>query len=159
MIPFRNIRSAVVKSSSADIGIKLIEMNNSGKAPPYPYITYDFTEMPDAAAGFAAVTFDGSHKTHTETVEFSISFQSYANSKDESIENAMRLRDWFLTTGHQLLKDTVNVIVVSAGPVQNRDVRIGDEWERRNGFDVDFRTVNFVITNEMPIETAEIKRG
>lgn len=159
MIPFRNIRSAIVQSSSAELNMPLVEMNGSGPTAPYPYITYDFTDIPDPTSGLAAVSFDGLNKTHEETVEFTVSFQSYADYKDESIENAMKLRDWFLTAGHQKLKDDVNVVVARVGAIQNRDVRVGNEWERRNGFDVDFRTVNTIVTSELPIESADIQRS
>jgi hypothetical protein len=38
------------------------------------------------------------------------------------------------------------VIVIEIGDIQNRDINIGEEWERRQGFDVDFRATDLVIS-------------
>ncbi|MNV81756.1 hypothetical protein D3C71_1754390 [compost metagenome] len=55
------------------------------------------------------------------------------------------------------LKEDVNVVVVEIGSVQNRDVNIGTEWERREGFDVDFRTVDVSESELGTIEKANLK--
>ncbi|MEW9702828.1 hypothetical protein [Paenibacillus sp. SI8] len=158
MIPFRSIRSAIIQGLVSATGLPLVEMNDNGPVDTYPYITYDFVEFPGTVQGLPAETFDGAMKTFTETVEFTVSFHSYAAYKDESIENAMKVCEWLRTDGREILSASVNVVVIRVGPIQNRDIAIGSEWERRHGFDVEFRTMNTMQTSEYSIDSAEIQR-
>ncbi|MNP58312.1 hypothetical protein D3C76_1532190 [compost metagenome] len=86
---------------------------------------------------------------------FTVSFNVYADTEDDCLVNAMRARDWFKSDGHELLKDKLDVIVIEIGEIQNRDINIGEEWERRQGFDIEFRATDVVITDMSGwIETA-----
>lgn len=152
MIQYDNICIAIVSGLSDYLGIRVIEMNPGGKIPPYPFATYEFTDPGDTEDGFPVVIRTGDQIKHMETVEFTVSFHIYSESKAECIEYALKARDWFRGPGHQALKDAVNVVIIDVGSVDNRDLQIGNEWERRNGFEVDFRTVN---TIEFPIETID----
>lgn len=157
MIQFRAIRKAMVEGLAAYLDVKVIEMNSMGKVPLYPFVTYDFTDPAGDSIGFPAVTIEDNQLRHTENVSFTVSFQCYGTDKAGCIELALRVRDWFIGAGHQLLKDTVNVVVTRIGSVDNRDIQLGDEWERRNGLDIDFRTTNFVSQVLEVIETVKIE--
>ncbi|KEQ22874.1 phage neck terminator protein [Paenibacillus tyrfis] len=161
MIPFKAIRSALVRGMAGFVGCKVIEMNVAGDMPEYPFITYEFPDI-GGSGGLPVVVIEGDKKKTMETVNISVSFLSYASSKFESVENALKARDWFLADGVTLLMDTVNVAIIEVGEVQNRDVKVGLEWERRNGFDVELRTLNTIKTPKGTdtaefIETAIVK--
>jgi len=153
MIPFLDIRSAIVRGLAEALGMKVIEMNVAAPMPPYPFVTYEFSTPTDDPVGLPTIIQADNKTFHVETVLFTVSFQSYAQSKKESIQNAMRAREWFQTAGHLHIKDAVGVVVVDVGAIDNRDVKVGDEWERKNGFDVDFRTANTVEIHPERIET------
>ncbi|WP_079908270.1 hypothetical protein [Paenibacillus sp. 32352] len=143
MIPFESIRSSIVRNLSKYLGIKVIELNVAAPMPEYPFLTYDFTDF-GSSQGIAAEYRVGDTKQQKEIVTFTVSFLSYAETKAESIQYALRSKDWFHTLGHLLLKESMDVIVVDIGEITNRDVRIGVEWERRQGFEVEFRTTNLI---------------
>lgn len=160
MLPFKQIRSAIARGLKAALNIPVIEMNGGGNIPVGSFITYDFQDGFGGSTGQPAITQLNSKEYRRETVTFTVSFNSYADLTEDSVENAMLARDWFKVTGRELLKDTLDVIITEIGEIQNRDINIGEEWERRQGFDVDFRATDLVITDLSGwIETAPIKRS
>lgn len=52
----------------------------------------------------------------------------------------------------------MDVIVSSIGNVDNRDITIGVEWERRMGFDVELRTTDTTEQELIPIEKVNLRR-
>ncbi|MEK4062196.1 MULTISPECIES: phage neck terminator protein [unclassified Paenibacillus] len=160
MLPFKAIRSAIARGLKAALNIQVIEMSGGGKMPVGSFLTYDFRDGFGGAVGQPVITQHNSQQYRRETVTFTVSFNSYADATEDSIQNAMLARDWFKTAGRELLKNTLDVIVIEIGEVQNRDINIGEEWERRQGFDVDFRATDLVITDLSGwIETAPIQRS
>lgn len=116
-------------------------MNGGGKFPTTSFMTYSFSPGFGDARGFPVYTEEEDKLVQRETVLFTVSFLSYADDNATSTYNALRAQDWFKTIGRDHLKD-LDVVVVNIGSIENRDILIGDEWERRMGFDVDFRTAN-----------------
>ncbi|MGG0756264.1 phage neck terminator protein [Brevibacillus laterosporus] len=156
MIPFKAIRSAIVQGLATYLTLPVIEMNGGGDIPKRAFLTYDFADIEDAR-GFPIEYQNDNNLQQVGTVPFTVSFLSYANDKATSIENAMKARDWLKRDGRELLKDQVNVIVSEIDPIDNRDVLIGDEWERRQGFDVTFRTLDVTEGEFIAIEKAHVK--
>jgi hypothetical protein len=159
MIPFEDIRKVMIEGIAAHLAIPVIEMNGMGKVPPYPFMTYDFNDSIGESVGHPStiVEYDTIH--FVETVTFSVTFQSYAKDKAGAVAQAHRARDWFRTAGHRLLKEAVNVVVTNVGHVNNRDIQIGDVWEHREGFDVDFHTTNTITEALDSIDTISIGRS
>ncbi|CAH1190309.1 hypothetical protein PAECIP111893_00268 [Paenibacillus plantiphilus] len=153
MIPYVDIRLALVTGLAEQLGVIIVPMNDIGEVPEYPFVTYDFLEPSGERIGFPTVFVEGNELKHVETVIFSVSLQTYAADRAGSVELALRIRDWLMTEGHWQLKDAVGVVVTNIGSIDNRDIQLGDEWERRHGFEVDFRTTNIIIR---PIESLEI---
>lgn len=157
MIPFKAIRSAIVRGLAAHLELPVIEMNSGGDIPKTAFLTYDFDQGIGEARGMPTEFEEDDRIRQVETVPFTVSFLSYADDKATSMENAMKARDWFNTTGYEALKDTVNVIVSNFGAVENRDVHIGDEWERRHGFELEFRTIDETERDLITIDKANVK--
>ncbi|MEB4781424.1 hypothetical protein P5G60_06660 [Paenibacillus jamilae] len=158
MIPFKAIRSAIVRNLSTYLGIKVVELNSGGDMPKGAFLTYSFTDGPAEGRGFPVVTQENGKLVQRETVEFTVSFLSYAADSADSITNALRAQDWLKTIGRDVLKD-LDVVVFNIGSVDNRDILIADEWERRFGFDVDFRITAVADQDLQWIEKANIQRG
>lgn len=156
MIPFEQIRRVIVEGLTAHLGVPVIEIDGKGKVPPYPFMTYHFVDE-GSPSGHMAVQIVGDKLIQSGTVSLSASFQSYAQSRLESVNQANRARDWFETDGHWLLKDQAGAVVVDVGSSQNHDLRIGNEWERRNGFEVELRTTNMIEQDLQPIDTADVR--
>ncbi|NQX67979.1 hypothetical protein HQN90_17800 [Paenibacillus alba] len=163
MVNFDLIRSTIVRGLYAYLGTPVIESDTAAEIPPYPFLTYNFITT-GIVEGFPSMTVadseDGNIIEHySEQPTMTVSFNSYAIRKADSVTNAMRAQDWLRFIGHDELKQKANVVVVDVGDIHNRDVQVGDEWERRNGFDVDFRATNIVDAANTFIEKAEIRRG
>ncbi|TQR29394.1 phage neck terminator protein [Brevibacillus brevis] len=157
MIPFRAIRSTIVQGLSKHLSLPVIELNGGGDIPKTAFLTYDFEEAIGESTGFPVEFEVGDKIRQVETVPFTVSFFSYADDKATSVENAMKARDWFKTAGYEVLKDTVNVIVANYGSIENRDIKIGLEWERRHGFEIEFRTIDETERDLITIEKANVK--
>lgn len=157
MIPYNEIRKTWVQGLKDVLGLPVINMNGGGDIPKGAFLTYSVSDGPDPG-GRVMTTQEGEKQILQETVSFTVSFLSYADDNATSIVNAMKARDWFKTAGYQALKD-MDVIVSDIGVVENRDVNIEEEWERRMGFDVDIRTTDTTDQPFIPIEKANIKRS
>lgn len=161
MVPYESIRLAVVRGLTAHTGRKVIDMNGGGPEPEGDFFTYDFSGGFGPGGGFPVVSRDSGMVRQTETVTLTLQIMAYADDKDVALINALLARDWFKLPGRQLLKDSVNVVVVTVGEVENRDLAIEEEWERRQGFEVTLRTVDVteMIDNDGFIEKGEITYG
>lgn len=144
MIDFVAINRAIVRGLEAALpGVVVAEANSPAKMPRYPFVSYTFLDI--------------------DNNDFILSFNAHDEKRIDCITLVQRVRDWFIGPGHQVLKDEVNVVVVTVESAANRDVQIGDLWERKYGFDVDFRTVGTWPNKETDwttevIETADIER-
>ncbi|WP_342547660.1 hypothetical protein NST69_27600 [Paenibacillus sp. FSL P2-0089] len=160
MLPFEDIRVAIVEGVEAATGGLVIEMNGGGDIPPGDFLTYSFIGGFESSGGQPIITQQAGQQHRRETVTFTASFNCYADDSDVAMVNAMRARDWFKAIGRELLKDKLDVIVIEIGEIQNRDINIGEEWERRQGFDVELRATDLVISDLSGwIETAPIQRS
>ncbi|MDH6370554.1 hypothetical protein M2444_002334 [Paenibacillus sp. PastF-3] len=160
MLPFEDIRVAIVEGMESASGGLVIEMNGGGDTPSGDFMTYSFVGGFESSGGQPIITQQDGQQHRRETVTFTVSFSCYSDDSDIAMVNAMHARDWFKVTGRELLKDTLDIIVTDIGEIQNRDINIGEEWERRQGFDVEFRATDVVVTDMSGwIDTAPIQRS
>lgn len=157
MIPFRAIRSAIVQNLAKHLELEFIELNGGGDIPTGAFFAYDISDLDDGTTPEIRQVV-GQEDRQITGAAFTATFLSYADDKATSIENALRARDWFRTDGYQILKD-INVIVYEMTPVENRDIQIGVEWERRQGFDVELRTKSTASMPAQWIETVNLQRS
>ncbi|GBF73055.1 hypothetical protein PA598K_01340 [Paenibacillus sp. 598K] len=160
MLPFEAIRLAIVEGLQQETGRLVIQMNGGGPVPEGDFYTYHFPGGFRGSGGQPILLQQQAKLHRLEAVTFTFSFNSYADDTDVALIHAMQARDWFHTTGAERLKWALDVVVVDVGDIQNRDVNLGEEWERRQGFDVEFRATDVVITDLSGwIETAPIQRS
>lgn len=139
MIPYNEIRKLLVNELSGYTGLQVINMNGGSSIPKTAFLTYHFEPGFEKVRGFPIEVHKGDHIEQVETVEFTVSFMSYADDHPTSMNNALLAREWFRTDGREILKEAFWIIVYEVGHVENRDIAIGEEWERRQGFEVVFR--------------------
>lgn len=163
MVDFELIRTSLVEGLSTHLGMPVIESDTAAKMPPYPYLTYNFitsgiiTGLP--GMNVLPGSDDDIIEEYSEQPTMMISINSYADRKADSIQNAMRAADWLNIIGHDELKTKANAVVVDVGDIHNRDVQLGDEWERRNGFDVELRASSVLKVKQEWIEKANLQRS
>ena len=134
MIDYKHLRETVAKGLKDHLGVPVIRGNQTATAPPFPYLVYNVTTIAGANNGTWQRHEDGIER---QLVKSTWSFTSISDDWDESVNNAVRAREWLIHTGHQWLSER-GVIVQSATEITNRDNILTVEYERKNGFDVVF---------------------
>lgn len=134
MIDVDKLKQVVVSGLKKYLGCEVIRTNQNAEPPAYPYVSYTITTLASANNGTYEEYEDGTtRKQLTQT--WSITAQS--NSEGESVNLALKAREWLDYAGRVYLKDN-GVIVQSVTNITNRDNILTVEYEYKNGFDVVF---------------------
>jgi hypothetical protein len=72
--------------------------------------------------------------------------------QDISFDLSQKIRDWFTFYGQDFM-DSNNLVVSDITGIQNRDILLVDDYERRNGFDVTLKTIRTLEKQIDIIET------
>lgn len=134
MIDYKHLRETVGKGLKDHLGVPVIRGNQTAAAPPFPYLIYNVTTIAGANNGTWQQHEDGIDRLLVKSIW---SFSSLSDDWDESVNNAVRAREWFMHTGRQWLSER-GITVQSATEITNRDNILTVEYERKNGFDVVF---------------------
>ncbi|TCZ76176.1 hypothetical protein E0485_15175 [Paenibacillus albiflavus] len=156
MVDLDQIRAVIADGLESHLNVLVIEANESSLIPPYPFLAFNFTTAAIYPDYYPVVDMSGIDMGYIEQPEMLISMNSYADTRQGSIDNAMRAHDWFRVSGYESLNNA-GLVAVDVGDIRNRDIQIGDEWERRNGFDVRIRVLSIVSTSKETIEQIETK--
>lgn len=145
MIPYVKNETVVVSGLAAHLGITIKRTNQTAPAPAYPYGAYTVTTLASANNGTWQRHPDGKDRKLVRSI-WSLSFMSDDN--DQSVQLAVKARDWLEHTGRTYLKDH-DIIVQSTTEITNRDNVLTAGYEYKNGFDVVFYVYDEV---ENPVE-------
>ncbi len=154
MLPYLEIRSVVARGLKAALGVPVIDLNSGGDVPAGAFMTYDFDGFGAETAGQPVIQQTASQRIEEEAALITVSLMSYADPRSAALTQALQARDWLKTAGRDALK-ALDVVVVRVEDVQNRDVNLGEEWERRYGFDVELRATDRITTELEWIEQAK----
>lgn len=161
MIDYAAVRSAIVRSLAAALGIPVIMGDQTGEMPPYPFVTYKMTS-PHLAPAHGVESVEnvdrGIRRTQEKQVEIVFSFTVHSANADEAYQRCYALIEYFDFAGRDTLRGA-GITVVEVTNAQNRDVFLTVEYERRVGCDMRFRVVARSEMDEQFIENAEIERG
>ncbi|WP_438347302.1 phage neck terminator protein [Paenibacillus sp. FA6] len=159
MLALEGIRTVIIAGLSTHVGKEVMVTNGTGDNPEGALLTCDFSDVFHNSRGFPVVMQVGNKLVKTETVHFTMTFLSFDDDKAIRTQNAWTAREWFKSEGHVELKEKVNVVVAKVGSVSNRDIQNGTVWERREGFDVEFRTLDILESDLEWIEQTKIQRS
>lgn len=134
MIDYKHLRETVATGLREYLGVPVIRGNQTAAAPPYPYVTYNVTTIAGANNGTWQQHEDGIDRLQVKSIW---SFSSLSDDWDDSVNNAVRAREWFMHSGRQWLSER-GISVHSATEITNRDNVLTVDYERKNGFDVVF---------------------
>lgn len=134
----------------------------------YPFLGYSVlaTFIQDRETGNYAVTevpsTDPRFKVDLmESIElqpqFTLSFTAYAKTSEEAKELSLRAWEFFKLQGYHALARE-NIIVVELMNIGSKDLFEVDDYERREGFDVRFRTLHRIENRLETIETYKVKK-
>ncbi|MNO80498.1 hypothetical protein D3C76_717070 [compost metagenome] len=159
MLALEAIRTLIIEGLSTQVGNEVNVTNGTIDNSIGGVLTCDYTDVFHSSRGYPVVMQLGDKLVKTETVYFTMTFLSFADDKLARLQNAWTAREWFMSGGHAELKEKVNVVVAKVGSVTNRDIQNGTVWERREGFDVEFRTVDISESNLEWIAQTKIQRS
>jgi hypothetical protein len=132
LIPYKELTTVIPKGLREHLGIDIIQGNQTAPAPAYPYGSYNVTTIAAANNGTWQKHEDGIDRKMVRSI-WSLSFLS--DDWDESVELAIKAREWFEHTGRVWLAEQ-GITVQSTTDINNRDNLLTVEYERKNGFDV-----------------------
>lgn len=159
MIDYPVLRSAIVSRIKSALGIPVILGDQTGKLPPYPFVTYKMTSpyLETSQHGTEGVedTEDGIKRTRKKHVEVVFSFTAHSKNSDEAYQKCYEIVEYFDFAGRDSLRES-GIVVVGLSNVQSRDVFLTIDYERRVGLDVRFRVIDRSEMLDDYIETAEI---
>lgn len=129
-------------------GVPIIKAEQKGPKPTGPHATFKVTSPYIKGVGQAEENgkeTDTSYQLNkVEQFKRVLSFSAYDLDDDVSMELAQKIHDWFDFYGYDFLSSK-NIVVVEVANVQNRDVFLFDDYERRNGFDVTLRLTKELV--------------
>lgn len=160
MLALDAIRTLIIEGLSAYVGDEVDVTNGTSNGNPLgAQLTCDFSDVFHNSRGYPVITQLGDKLIKTATVHFSMTFLSFDDDKITRLQNAWTAHEWFASEGYTELKEKVNVVVSKVGSVTNRDSQNGTVWERREGFDVEFRTMDILESDLEWIEQTKIQRS
>ena len=154
----KQFKNTLIPEINAFCDHPVIEADQKGKKPKGPHATFKITSpyIPDGQGEQRAIQGQDTFKLiHVESYKMVLSFTAYDTDADASHELAQEIHDWFKFYGLDFL-DNRNIVVVELSTVQNRDLLLVDDYERRNGFDVTLRLTRELAQDFDYIEETDI---
>lgn len=156
------IRNKIIEKMTDMLGVPVIQSNQTEDRPPYPFVTYTIisSNIPERGMGnylqevipSSSAPFKNDIKETLELQpQFFISFTTYAENDFEAEDIAKRAYDLLKFRLYYFLR-SIDVTIIEIKNFGNRSVLEVDEYERRCGFDVRFRTSHRI---ERTVETVE----
>lgn len=165
----KKLREAFVKELNEETNLLVVQTDSNHKKPKYPYYSYKFITLRQntGEGGVLKESFESSLNQNfkydvVSTLEFQpksiMSFNAYSDDLEECEEAAIKAWEWFRFKGRRILSDA-NYIVVNVGNITDRTALLGEAYEYRYGFDVEFRLVQEIKDRMETIESYKIEGG
>ena len=156
MIDTQGIREVLIDEGlTPALQVPVILADQLNKAPAYPFVVVRFNDFSGEAVGHPARVVVGDVIRTTETVIWTIDFQTETEDPDVSARLAHGVRDFFRTS--RLLRDRFGIGIARVGGIDDRTLQLGEEWEYRHGVEIDLRVTNVIEQPLEPMEAAQIK--
>jgi hypothetical protein len=144
------LKNIIIPEIASFCDVPVIEADQIGERPSGPHATFKVTSpyLKDVGQAEQIMHQNGENLQlkHVESYKIVVSFTAYAMDSDTSFDLAQKIHDWFAFYGSDVL-DSNDIVVVEQTAIQNRDVFLIDDYERRNGFDVTLRVTKEMVKN------------
>lgn len=165
----KKLRETFVKELNEETNLLVVQTDSNHKKPKYPYYSYKFITLRQntGEGGVLKESFESSLNQNfkydvVSTLEFQpksiMSFNAYSDDLEECEEAAIKAWEWFRFKGRRILS-YANYIVVNVGNITDRTALLGEAYEYRYGFDVEFRLVQEIKDRTETIESYKIEGG
>lgn len=142
MIP---VVKTIIEKLYEDTSITVTKANTTDPVPNLPYAVYNTTSPYIKDVGMHNETYEDNGEeltvTREESYKSTLSMNLYAESDEEAIELASKVRNWFTFQGEQTIQD-LGIAITMVGNIENRTTFLVDSYEYKHGFDVQLRLPN-----------------
>ena len=142
MIDFEHIQKTLVNKLQDELQVPVIVANPDGPKPQEPFVILNFTSPYIPSGSYVEETKDEEDcyveikRTSWDKMVASLTFYGDDN------KNGLKALDYIQFKGYDELRKEAGLVLVSNTALQNRDVYVIDQWERKTGFDATFRVVS-----------------
>jgi hypothetical protein len=151
-----DIKSLLIPEIKNFVGVPVIDADQNAPKPDGTHSTFKVTSPYLKAVGKPNEDIEFGRWDNTltsyEEYNFVLSFSTYDMDQDISFDLSQKIRDWFTFYGQDFM-DSNNLVVSDITGIQNRDILLVDDYERRNGFDVTLKTIRTLEKQIDIIET------
>lgn len=163
------LKEEIVKGLNSYTGLEIVDADNNHRRPNKPFYSYKITSIKTNASGEGNYSEDFPKSLderfkydYRETVELQpqvvISISCYSDDIAECLDKTYLAWDYFKHGGNDLLA-LENFVVVRVEDITDRTVVLGDRYEYRYGFDVEFRFLHEIERRRETIEKYKFNRG
>lgn len=163
------LKEEIVKGLNSYTGLEVVDADNNHRRPNKPFYSYKITSIKTNASGEGNYSEDFPKSLderfkcdYRETVELQpqvvISISCYSDDIAECLDKTYLAWDYFKHGGNDLLA-LENFVVVRVEDITDRTVVLGDRYEYRYGFDVEFRFLHEIERRRETIEKYKFNRG
>ena len=139
-----DIKNLLIPQIKTFVSVPVIDADQNAPKPDGTHASYKFTSSYLKGVGKPNETVIQGTSSYTiqseEEYKMVVSFSSYDVDKDVSFDLSQKIHDWFTFYGQDFLESN-NLVVSDITGIQNRDILLVDDYERRNGFDVTLKTL------------------
>lgn len=153
MIDQRKVNLCITEGLKQATGCEVVKANLAGApVPEYPYISFTILNTETRKGTYSVMN----NRERLIPLVQTWSFTVQGDDDDETLEAAMKARDWLEEAGRIALGDQ-GIVVQRAGQIQNRDTLLTVDYEYRKGFDAVLSIRNIVETDQEIIEHVNFK--
>lgn len=165
----KELKEIICKGIFKETGLLVVDTDNNYRRPKYPFYSLKFTSIlkNSGEAGNIYESFPKSLDSrfkhdYQEELELQpkvvMSFNAYSKDTLEAMTIIQKAYDYFRFRGEPEINEA-NIVVVDVGDIQDRTIFLGDYYEYRYGFDVEFRMIHTIERRSETIESYKFKKG
>ena len=162
------LKKLITNGIFAYTGKLAIDTDNDNPRPDYPYYSFKIISIKTNAGGEGNYTYsfpkslDERFKyDYMETVDLQpqvvVSFNAYSRDISQCMDEITKAWDYFKHIGVPDYMNN-NIAVVRVGTINDRTIVMGEKYEYRYGFDVEFRILHTIERRSETIEKYKFNR-
>lgn len=157
-----NVQDAIIIGLNRALTPQIVSADQEAPKDSYPFgsvkvITAYTNEIGEDVIVVTEADVDNATVSKLEMPEMTLSVNAYSLNDAETYGLIQDMKDWFEFNSEFYL-DNLGIAVIDTTDIQNRDVLIQDNYERRFGFDARVRYNRTISKTIESINTVEIQQ-
>ena len=157
-----NVQDAIITGLNQALTPTIVSDDQEAPKPSYPFgsvkvITAYTNEIGEDVIVVTEADVDNATISKVEMPEMTLSINAYSSNDSETYGLIQDMKDW-LEFNSEFYLDELSIAVIDTTDIQNRDVLIQDNYERRFGFDARVRYNRTISKTIESINTVDIQQ-